>query len=150
MRSSAGLTSFRFSLWIIGTSTAKHELSRQIMQFHKLRHLSLRYGRRLTSAQGRDFRLQVSPWPSAARPLIQAADGDARALSADFLRCGQPDPVHGSRRIIVCTNRRIYEHQGHGDCSECAKRHSCHRCHNACTDLSKIFTHGILPIFQGG
>src|SRR5262249_42580510 len=27
------------------------------------------------------------------RPLIQAADGDARALSVEFLRCGQPDPV---------------------------------------------------------
>src|SRR5262249_54427931 len=25
------------------------------------------------------------------RPLIQAADGDARALSVEFLRCGQPD-----------------------------------------------------------
>src|SRR5207253_10753418 len=27
------------------------------------------------------------------RPLIQAADGDARALSVEFLRCGQPDPA---------------------------------------------------------
>src|SRR5215467_7139840 len=25
------------------------------------------------------------------RPLIQAADGNARALSVEFLRCGQPD-----------------------------------------------------------
>jgi hypothetical protein len=29
------------------------ELSRQIMQFHKSRHLSLRYGRRLTSSRGK-------------------------------------------------------------------------------------------------
>src|SRR2546427_3627786 len=29
------------------------------------------------------------------RPLIQAADGDARALSVEFLRCGQPDPAVG-------------------------------------------------------
>jgi hypothetical protein len=27
------------------------------------------------------------------RPLIQAADGDARALSVEFLRCGQPNPA---------------------------------------------------------
>src|SRR6266446_2217397 len=27
------------------------------------------------------------------RPLIQAADGDARALSVEFLRRGQPDPA---------------------------------------------------------
>src|SRR3989442_4778740 len=27
------------------------------------------------------------------RPLIQAADGNARALSVEFLRCGQPDPA---------------------------------------------------------
>src|SRR6266853_4554921 len=27
------------------------------------------------------------------RPLIQAADGDARTLSVEFLRCGQPDPA---------------------------------------------------------
>src|SRR5258705_4971791 len=27
------------------------------------------------------------------RPLIQAANGDARALSVEFLRCGQTDPA---------------------------------------------------------
>src|SRR5215475_907097 len=27
------------------------------------------------------------------RALIQAADGDTRALSVEFLRCGQPDPA---------------------------------------------------------
>ena len=27
------------------------------------------------------------------RPLIQAADGDARALLVEFLRCGKPDPA---------------------------------------------------------
>ena len=38
------------------------------------------------------------------RPLIQAADGDARALSVEFLRCGQPDPAvaAGDKDILVC------------------------------------------------
>ena len=31
------------------------------------------------------------------RPLIQAADGDARALSVEFLRCGQPNPAVAAR-----------------------------------------------------
>src|SRR5207253_8141757 len=37
------------------------------------------------------------------RPLIQAADGDARALSVEFLRCGQPDPAvaAGDQDILV-------------------------------------------------
>src|SRR5260221_13139247 len=37
------------------------------------------------------------------RPLIQAADGDARALSAEFLRCGQPDPAvaTGAKDILA-------------------------------------------------
>jgi hypothetical protein len=37
------------------------------------------------------------------RPLIQAADGDARALSVEFLRCGQPDPAvaAGNKDILV-------------------------------------------------
>src|SRR5215471_4621557 len=37
------------------------------------------------------------------RPLIQAADGDARALSVEFLRCGQPDPAvaAGDKDILV-------------------------------------------------
>ena len=29
----------------------------------------------------------------AQRPLIQAADGDTRALAVEFLRCGQPIPL---------------------------------------------------------
>ena len=38
------------------------------------------------------------------RPLIQAADGDARALSVEFLRRGQPDPAvaAGDKDILVC------------------------------------------------
>src|SRR6266571_1234845 len=38
------------------------------------------------------------------RPLIQAADGDARALSVEFLRGGQPDPAvaAGDKDILVC------------------------------------------------
>src|SRR5713226_5269721 len=37
------------------------------------------------------------------RPLIQAADGDARALSVEFLRCGQPDPAvaAGDKDMLV-------------------------------------------------
>src|SRR5215813_6386622 len=37
------------------------------------------------------------------RPLIQAADGDARALSVEFLRRGQPDPAiaAGDKNILV-------------------------------------------------
>src|SRR5499426_3541287 len=37
------------------------------------------------------------------RLLIQAADGDARALSVEFLRCGQPDPAvaTGDKDILV-------------------------------------------------
>src|SRR6516164_75226 len=37
------------------------------------------------------------------RPLIQAADGDARALSVEFLRSGQPDPAvaAGDKDILV-------------------------------------------------
>src|SRR6266404_1506612 len=37
------------------------------------------------------------------RPLIQAADGDARALSVKFLRRGQPDPAvaAGDKDILV-------------------------------------------------
>src|SRR5882757_4286777 len=37
------------------------------------------------------------------RPLIQAADGDARALSVEFLRCGQPDSAvaAGDEDILV-------------------------------------------------
>src|SRR5882672_6991852 len=37
------------------------------------------------------------------RRLIQAADGDARALSVEFLRCGQPDPTvaAGDKDILV-------------------------------------------------
>ena len=37
------------------------------------------------------------------RPFIQAADGDARALSVEFLRCGQPDPAiaAGDKDILV-------------------------------------------------
>src|SRR5262245_36403253 len=37
------------------------------------------------------------------RPLIQAADGDARALSVEFLRGGQPDPAvaAGDKDILV-------------------------------------------------
>src|SRR5499433_857033 len=37
------------------------------------------------------------------RPLIQAADGDARALSVEFPRCGQPDPAiaAGDKDILV-------------------------------------------------
>jgi hypothetical protein len=37
------------------------------------------------------------------RPLIQAADGDARALSVEFLRCGQPDSAvaAGDKDILV-------------------------------------------------
>src|SRR5215475_3742479 len=37
------------------------------------------------------------------RPLIQAADGDARALPVEFLRCGQPDPAvaAGDKDILV-------------------------------------------------
>src|SRR2546423_13289870 len=31
------------------------------------------------------------PLSRLQRPLFQAADGDARAFSAEFLRCGQPD-----------------------------------------------------------
>jgi hypothetical protein len=35
--------------------------------------------------------------------MIQAADGDARALSVEFLRCGQPDPAvaAGDKNIFV-------------------------------------------------
>ena len=38
------------------------------------------------------------------RPLIQAADGDARTLLVEFLRCGQPDPAvaAGNKDILVC------------------------------------------------
>jgi len=38
------------------------------------------------------------------RPLIQAADGDARALLVEFLRCGKPDPAvaAGDKEILVC------------------------------------------------
>src|SRR5262249_44711212 len=38
------------------------------------------------------------------RPLIQAADGDARTLSVEFLRCGQPDPAVAAcdKDILVC------------------------------------------------
>src|SRR2546422_4042425 len=38
------------------------------------------------------------------RPLIQAADGDARTLSVEFLRCGQADPAvaAGDKNILVC------------------------------------------------
>src|SRR5262250_2604080 len=37
------------------------------------------------------------------RPLTQAADGDARALPVEFLRCGQPDPAvaAGDKDILV-------------------------------------------------
>jgi hypothetical protein len=37
------------------------------------------------------------------RLLIQAADGDARALSVEFLRCGQPDPAvaAGDKDVLV-------------------------------------------------
>src|SRR5262249_40040602 len=37
------------------------------------------------------------------RLLIQAADGDARALSVEFLRCGQSDPAvaAGDKDILV-------------------------------------------------
>src|SRR5262249_29264144 len=37
------------------------------------------------------------------RPLIQAADRHARALSVEFLRCGQPDPAvaAGNEDILV-------------------------------------------------
>src|SRR5262249_27437831 len=37
------------------------------------------------------------------RPLIQAADSDARALSVEFLRCGQPDAAvaAGDKDILV-------------------------------------------------
>src|SRR5713101_161965 len=37
------------------------------------------------------------------RPLIQAADGDARALAVEFLRCGQPDPAvaAGDKDMLV-------------------------------------------------
>src|SRR4030095_16966006 len=37
------------------------------------------------------------------RPLIQATDGDARALSVEFLRCGQPDSAvaAGDKDILV-------------------------------------------------
>src|SRR5216684_1950033 len=37
------------------------------------------------------------------RPLIQAADGDPRALSVEFLRCCQPDPAvaAGDQDILV-------------------------------------------------
>src|SRR5262245_13907891 len=37
------------------------------------------------------------------RALIQSADGDARALSVEFLRCGQPDPAvaAGDEDILV-------------------------------------------------
>src|SRR5262249_24942766 len=37
------------------------------------------------------------------RPLIQAADGDPRALSVEFLRCGQPNPAvaAGDKDILV-------------------------------------------------
>jgi hypothetical protein len=34
---------------------------------------------------------------SLQRPLIQAADSDARALSVEFLRCGQPDSAVAAR-----------------------------------------------------
>src|SRR6185369_11447619 len=36
------------------------------------------------------------------RPLIQAADGDARALSVEFLRGGQPDPA------VAASNKDIF------------------------------------------
>src|SRR5215813_4306821 len=37
------------------------------------------------------------------RPIVQAADGDARALSVEFLRRGQPDPAvaAGDKDILV-------------------------------------------------
>src|SRR5882672_8356064 len=37
------------------------------------------------------------------RPLIQAADGDTRALSVELLRCSQPDPAvaAGDKDILV-------------------------------------------------
>src|SRR6266567_2453682 len=37
------------------------------------------------------------------RPLIQAADSDARAFSVEFLRCGQPDPAvaAGDKDVLV-------------------------------------------------
>src|SRR5260370_37483378 len=37
------------------------------------------------------------------RPLFQAADGDARALSVEFLRCSQPNPAvaAGDKDILV-------------------------------------------------
>src|SRR5882762_2546771 len=37
------------------------------------------------------------------RPFIQAADGHARALSVEFLRCGEPDPAvaAGDEDILV-------------------------------------------------
>src|SRR2546430_3096395 len=37
------------------------------------------------------------------RPLVQAADGDARALSVEFLRRGQPDPAvaAGDKDILL-------------------------------------------------
>src|SRR5207253_5504984 len=45
------------------------------------------------------------------RPFIQAADGDARALSVEFLRCSQPDPAvtAGDKDILV----REPAHCGH-------------------------------------
>src|SRR2546426_7351159 len=43
------------------------------------------------------------PLSRLQRPLIQAADSDARALSVEFLRCGQPDPAvtAGDKDILV-------------------------------------------------
>src|SRR5262249_57173546 len=37
------------------------------------------------------------------RPLVQAADGDARALSVEFLRCGQSNPAVavGDKNILA-------------------------------------------------
>jgi hypothetical protein len=42
------------------------------------------------------------PWTAAFAARL-AADGDARALSVEFLRCGQPDPAvaAGDKDILV-------------------------------------------------
>src|SRR5258708_25963950 len=44
------------------------------------------------------------PLSRLQRPLIQAADGDARPLSVAFLRCSQPDPslAAGYKDILAC------------------------------------------------
>src|SRR5882672_12186975 len=43
------------------------------------------------------------PLSRLQRPLFQAADGDARALSVEFLGCSQPDPAvtAGDKDILV-------------------------------------------------